>query len=653
MTSSHGAVRFLLVKCPRLLGLLVMLMPMVRGDDHPQQGGASQTGTAALKALSLEELSEIDVTSAGKKEEKLSNVAAALYVITQDEIRRAGVRSIPEALRLATGLEVAMFNNGSWPVSARGFDITSANKIQVFLDGRSLYSPLFGGVFWDMQNTVIENVDRIEVIRGPGATLWGGNAVNCVINIITRSARDTRGVMVVAGGGAQERGFATLQYGGSVGMRTAYRIYGNYFNRDSLALQTGSDAKDPYQMEQGGFRVDSDITTRDQLTVQGDLYSGDNGILNRPDISVHGGNLLARWTHRFENGSDLQGQMYYDRTSRLVPQQIAEVRNTYDVDIQHHFRAGERHDVVWGAGYRASNDGTKQLPLLFFDPSGRHLALFNVFAQDEIALNPQTLYLILGSKFENNTYTGWEVQPTARLAWTPTTRQTLWGSISRAIRIPTQFDRDLRITAGTPFVLLQGSSRFVSEELLAYEIGYRILPDPRLSIDISTYYNKYDHLRSQETPPAGIPVVLANNLRGHTYGAEFTARYQAQSWWRLTAAYSNLQKRLDLEPGSTDRTGGMQEGFDPRNQFSLRSGMDLPHKTELDFWVRHVSAIPVSPPPPVPAYTVFDVRVGWRPTDHVDISIVARNLPGRRHQEFGPTGELVRRGLYLITTWRL
>ena len=230
---------------------------------------------------------EYRTQSPGKKEEKLSNVAAALYVITQDEIRRSGVRSIPEALRLATGLEVAMFNNGSWPISARGFDITSANKVQVFMDGRSLYTPLFGGVFWDMQSTVIEDIDRIEVIRGPGATLWGGNAVNCVINIISKSTKDTKGGLAVTGGGAAERGFATLQYGGRLGSQTDYRVYGNYFDRDSLALQNGADAKDPYQMEQGGFRIDSAITNAAQVTVQGDLYSGDDGILNRPDISVH------------------------------------------------------------------------------------------------------------------------------------------------------------------------------------------------------------------------------------------------------------------------------------------------------------------------------------------------------------------------------
>ncbi len=629
--------------------LLLLLTPGLRGDDPQTPPG--KTAPAGLKHLSLEELSQIEVTSAGKKEEKLSDVAAALYVITQEEIRRSGVRNIPEALRLATGLEVAIFNNGSWPISARGFDTTSANKIQAFLDGRSLYSPLYGGVFWDVQNIVIEDIDRIEVIRGPGASLWGGNAVNCVVNIITKAAKDTQGGLAVAGGGAGERGFATLRYGGTIGSRAAYRVYGNYFNRDSLALENGADAKDPYQMTQGGFRLDTEPTAADRLTVQGDVYTGDNGILNRPDIGVHGQNLLARWTHRFAKGSDVQMLAYYDRTSRNVPLQFGEVRNAYNFDLQHHFRAGGRHDIVWGLGYRENRDRTSTTPLLFFEPDARNLGLFNIFAQDEIALSGERLRLILGSKFEHYTYTGWNAQPTARLLWTPTGRQAIWGAVSRAVRIPTRFDEDLRITAnGT--ILIRGDSGFRPENLVAYEIGYRALPNPRLSLDIATYYNQYSNLRSQESPPQVIPIVLANRLRGETYGVSLTARYQLQPWWRMTSTYSNLQKSLRPEPGSTDRTGGRQEGIDPHNQLSWRSNMDLPHKTELDFWVRHVSGLQLLNTAGVPAYTVFDIRIGWRPTSNLELAAVGRNLPDRRHLEFGPLGELVRRGLDVSTTWR-
>jgi iron complex outermembrane receptor protein len=303
-------------------------------------------------------------------------------------------------------------------------------------------------------------------------------------------------------------------------------------------------------------------------------------------------------------------------------------------------------------GYRTSGDETHPSTLLFFDPASRRLGLFNVFAQDEIAIRDDRLHLILGSKFENYTYSGWSAQPTARLVWTPDARQTLWGGVSRAVRLPTRFDDDLRILAANGAVLIRGSSTFHPESLVAYEVGYGVLPDPHISLDIDLYYNDYDDLRSQESPPTVIPISLANRLRGRTYGAEISTRVQIQPWWRVSAWYSNLQKNLDFEPGSTDRSLGLQEGADPRNQVSLRSSMDLPHKTEFDFWLRHVSALEQPSPPPVPAYTVFDVRAGWRPIEAFEIAVVGRNLPHRRHQEFGPFGELVRRSVYVTATWR-
>jgi iron complex outermembrane receptor protein len=520
------------------------------------------------------------------------------------------------------------------------------------MDGRSLYTPLFGGTFWDMQSTLIEDIDRIEVIRGPGATLWGGNAVNCVINIITRTAADTQGVLAVAGGGTTERGFGALRFGGDIGGRAHYRVYGNAFKRRELVLQNGQDAGDPFHMEQGGFRADADLTPSDRVTLQGDIYTAQMG---QPagGIGLHGVNLIARWTHRLRGGSEFQVQAYIDRTSRLVPAQADEVRHTYDVDLQHRIRLGDRHDFVWGAGYRASNDRTRQTPRILFNPTGRHIALFNLFAQDEIALAPDRFYLILGSKFEKNTYTGWQVMPSARLLWTPDSRHSVWTSVARAMRIPTRFDRDLvLLNPANGAVQVLGSRDFRSEELTAYEAGYRFLPDPRLYLDIAAYYNRYRDLRSQEPSATIFPLVLGNKMRARTMGVELTARYQLLSWWRLTAGYSNLQRSLWFDPDSRDPTGGLLEGADPRNQFSFRSYMDLPRRTELDFWVRHVSALQVFGGPPVPPYTVFDARLGWRPTGNLELSLVGRNLPGKHHLEFGPAGELIRRGVYLTTTWR-
>ena len=606
---------------------------------------------SALKTLTIEELSAIEVTSPGKREERVYNVATAITVITQEDLRRSGVRNIPEALRLATGVQVSMFNNASWPISARGFATTSANKIQVFFDGRSVYSPLFGGVFWEVQNTVIEDIDRIEVIRGPGATLWGGNAVNLVVNIITKAARFTQGGLAVLGGGAAERGFASVRYGGRLGGRSHYRLYGLFFDRDSLARATGEDAKDPHQTGQTGFRVDSELSGRDMLTVQGDLYRGRTGLLNREDISLHGGNLLARWTRTLRSGSTIQFQTFYDRTSRLVPLQLGEVRNTYDVELQHNLSLGGRHELVWGTGYRASNDATQATPLLFFEPSGRHLGQFAVFVQDVITLSPERVHLIAGVKLERNAFSGWTVQPSVRLAWTPTSRHTLWGAVSRAVRIPTRFDEDLRIQAGGNFTLISGSPGFRPEKLVAYEAGYRVRPKPSLWFDIATYFNDYKDLRSQErTTAAAFPVVLGNKLLAQTFGVEASAAYQVREGWRLTMSYANLQRQLSFAADSTDITRARQEGADPRTQFSLRSAMDLPRRVTLDFWMRHVSALPTTPN--VPAYVVFDARLAWRANEAVEVALVGRNLPQRRHMEFGPNGELVRRSVYASATWR-
>jgi iron complex outermembrane recepter protein len=630
---------------------LALLVAVARVQAQQPQQDAEQTNPP-LKSLSLEQLAGMEVTTVGRKDQMALTSPAALTVITQDDIRRMGAESIPEALRLASGLEVARFNNTGYPISARGFDITSANKMQVFMDGRSLYTPLFGGVFTDTMDTFIEDIDRIEVIRGPAATLWGGNAVNGVINIITKPARSTQGGLLVAGAGTQERGFVGYRYGGAVGQRVFYRAYGKFLDRGPLFLSSGSSAKDEFGFGQGGFRVDATINPRDTLTVQGDLYSGQNGLLNRPDIGTHGGNILGRWQHAFADRSTLQIQTYYDRAARLVPGTFDEVRNTYDLDTQYHARIGGGQDVVVGMGYRVSNDRTKPQAALFFDPTGRHLGLFSLFGVDDITLPHTSLHLILGGKVEHNTYSEWELDPTIKFAWMVNDQRTLWGSVSRAARIPTQFDEDLRIQSGGT-LLIRGDEKFRSEELVAYEIGYRTLFGSRFGLSIATYFNDYNHLRSQErSPGGGLPIVLANNLRGHTYGVEISGLVQVLSWWRLRPSYSNLQKHLEVSSTSTDTTQGLSEGTDPRNQFALRSQMDLPYHAELDFFAHGASTLQVpAPSPAVPAYAAFDVRVGWRPSARLEISVVGRGLPGPRHQEFGPQEEAIPRDVFGVVKW--
>src|SRR5437899_2329204 len=370
-----------------------------------------------LKKLPIEELVDVEVWSASKKEEKLSHVPAAIRVISQEEIRRSGANSIPEALRLAEGLEVARVDSHTWAISARGFNSTSANKLQVLMDGRILYTPLYSGVFWDVQDTMLEDIDRIEVIRGPGATLWGANAVNGVINIITKPAKQTQGWLVEGGGGTEERGFGAAQYGGKLADKVYYRLYGKYFNRDDTALPNGDPAGDAWQMGRGGGVIDWDPTERDSFSLRGAGYAGDERQTFSSDkIDVYGTYALGRWTRSLYEGSSLQVQSYYDRTFRDIPLVFKETRDTYDLDFQHRFPLWERHDVVWGAGYFVTSDHVTDSSSISWEPPRRATQLFSGFLQDEITLVPERLALTVGSKFEHNDYSGFEIQPNIRLA---------------------------------------------------------------------------------------------------------------------------------------------------------------------------------------------------------------------------------------------
>lgn len=608
---------------------------------------------SSVKKLSLEELVEIQVTSVSRREERASNAAAAIYVITQEDIRRSGVRSIAEALRLANGLDVARTNGNSWSIGARGFSVSSPNKMQVLIDGRSVYSPLFAGTFWDVQGTMLEDIDRIEVIRGPGGTLWGSNAVNGVINIITKPASATQGGLVVAGGGT-DNDFGAVRYGGKAGTRGYYRFYSKYEYFGALALSNGSSAEDPLQRGFLGFRSDWTLPNSDLLTVEGDIYRGNAARLNQDDINTRGGNLLGRWSHRFGNGSDLQIQSYYDRTSRDLPPIFFEVRNTYDVEMQHNIMAGERHNVVWGLGYRASADNTRKASILFFEPEDRTLHWFSAFGQDEITLMPDRLHLVFGSKFEKNSYTGLEVQPTVRLAWNQSARNLLWGAVSRAVRTPTRLDADLLIDA--PGILIVGNPNQKSEELIAYEFGYRYVTLENVTFNLSGYYNQYDHIRSTEAPvKPGESQIFGNTLQGHTYGGELEAVVQLRSWWQVRTTYGFLQLHLERKAGSRAISEGTSEVNDPKHRVSLRSSMNLPHRVELDFWLRGVSGRPIPVPAtavPLSGYATFDVRLGWRPVNNLELSIVGQNLPKAQHAEFpAAVQEEIPRGFYGKVTW--
>lgn len=598
---------------------------------------ASSPSPSELKKLSLEQLVDVEITSASRRPEPISQAASAIDVVTSDTIYRSGATNIPDALRLAAGMEVAQIDGHDWAISARGFNISTANKMQVLMDGRNLYTPLYSGVFWDVQRTFLPDLEQIEVIRGPGATLWGANAVNGVINIRSKSAKDTQGFLL-DGGGGDEQGYAGIRYGGRIGNDTYYRAYVMDQTADSLSLQGGGDAGDDTRFTQGGFRVDSNLSPDDLLTIQGDGYAGNFGQRNAPDIDVDGGNLIARWTRQFGADANVMVQTYYDRTHRLIPDVFEEHRNTFDLEMEGRFVAGQ-HDVVYGANYRLSADDIGNLgPSLAFLPSSETVHLISGYVQDEWHLIPRKFAIAVGSKFEYNSFSGFEVQPSGRFIWEPTETQTVWGAVSRAVRTPTRIDQDLVApnpsSGASPIVV--GSDSFDSEELVAYELGYRLRPTTSLSFDLATFYNDYDNLRSVEpTGPTGVPLVIANKNEGYTYGATLTTRWQATDWWRIDGNVSTLRVHLHRSPGGADPSNGDSEANDPDQYFSIRSSMDLPANLQFDTVLRYVGSLPH---PATPSYVALDLRLGWSPRKNLEFAIIGRNLLDPNHPEFGNTG---------------
>jgi iron complex outermembrane receptor protein len=644
----------------------------------------AQQPSPDLTETSLEDLMNIEVTSVSKKEEKLFQTAAAIYVITPEDIRRSSATSIPELLRMVPGLNVARIDANKWAITARGFNGRFANKLLVMIDGRSVYTPLFSGVYWDVQDVLLEDVERIEVIRGPGATLWGANAVNGVINIITKPARETQGGLLTAGAGTEERGFGALRYGGPLGRQAHYRFYAKYFNRDNSIDTSGHRAADQWDMLRGGFRLDWKASPKDSLTFQGDIYQGDvEGVasmasltppFNRSfneQVSVSGGNLLGRWSRIFSDRSDLTLQLYYDRTSRAV--RLGEVRQTFDLDLQHHLALGRRHDLRWGFGHRVTSDEVSGNFTVSLDPQSRTDHLFSAFAQDELKLVRDRLRLALGTKVEHNRYTGFEVQPNLRLLWTPHEQHAWWASVSRAARTPSRVDDGFRINAaafpgaGGMINLLSifGNRDFKSEYLLAYETGYRAQPSKRLSLDLAAFYNVYRHLETIESgrpflesspapPHLVIPLRFDNRMRGETYGLEAAAHWQATSHWKLSGSYSWLRLQLHREATSNDPEAETEEGHSPRHQFHLRSYLKLPRNFEFDTSLSRISRLATLE---VPGYTRLDARLGWRLKERLELSLGLQNLLDARHREYGRTEDRtdamqIKRSIYGKVTWR-
>jgi iron complex outermembrane recepter protein len=609
------------------------------------------TSLSALKKLSIEQLMNLQVTSVSKRPERLAQTASAIQVITREDIRRSGASSLPEALRLATNLQVAQLDSRQWAISARGFNSTTANKLLVLVDGRTVYTPLFSGVFWDVQEVPLTDIDRIEVISGPGATLWGANAVNGVINVITKDAKSTPGLLLSGGGGTELRGSGTAQYGGAMGSSVHYRLYGRGLARDQTVLPSGVGATDDWHLWQGGFRLDWDASTASRVVLQGDVYDGRIAQPTPGHIAVSGGNVMAKWSRTLSDASDLAAQLYYDRTHRDIPGTFGEDLDTYDVELQHRARLGARHDVVWGLGYRLINDRVVNSAALAFLPADVARQWFTGFVQDEIALVPDRLHVAVGTKIEHNDYTGFEIQPSGRVNWTLSPAATLWAAVSRAVRTPSRIDREL-FAPGQPPYFLAGGPDFHSEEELAYELGYRH-QQGSFALSAATFYSRYHGLRSLEqvNPPAPSPIVIANGQDGESFGAELTAAYVLSSRWRVQAGYTELRVHIWPNPGSTDTSRGATESRAPDRQLFVQSSVDLPAHLRFDAGLRAIARIANQQ---VPAYSELNARLTWQPTATLDLSIVGQNLLHRRHAEFGApaTRREIERGVYGLVEWR-
>jgi iron complex outermembrane recepter protein len=670
--------------------------------------GADELDTSELKALSLEQLMDVQVSMVSRREESAFTTPAAASVITADDIRRTGVQQLPEALRLAPGLQVARINTGTWAISSRGFNDQFGNKLLVLHDGRTIYTPIYSGVLWQLQDTMVEDLERIEVIRGAGGALWGANAVNGIINIASKSAKDTQGMLLSVGGGNELQAFAGMRYGFQIGEKAWGRVYGRFVDQDSQFRPAATD-DDTYRRGTAGFRFDWEPGDRNKLTLIGDVRVGEadqqiSAVQFGPQlvfppvpgippviqtasmtnylesVGDQGANLLGRWTHTFSDTSEMRLQAYYDRVV-IDNERIGFTTDTADVDFQHRFNVGSRNALTYGGAYRFISNRSDNSDFFQYEPSAEKRHVASVFLQDEVTLVPDRLKFTVGTKLEHNEFTGWEYQPSGRLVWTPSERHTVWAAVGRAVRIPAMAERSTTATVGTvPFQLAPGSPGLeiplrlrrspglVAEELINFELGYRVRPLDSVTVDLSVYYNRYDHLRGTGADTAAlsadgfVDLAIANSLRGESYGGELSVTWQAREWWRLQASY--VLARVDVR--ARDEYAGWlpagEEGTTPEHQFTLRSSLDLPKGFFLDTTVRYVarldgqeSAIPGGPVPafPVPSYWELDGQVGWRVNDRIEIGLVGRNLINDHHKEFGPSifagffGSEVERALYL------
>jgi iron complex outermembrane receptor protein len=609
---------------------------------HAQQVADAAAPIAELGRMSLEELANVEVTSVSKSAQSLSSAPASIYVITREEILRTGVLSIPEALRLAPNMQVTQLNSSEYSNGARGLagspDVQNfSNKTLILIDGRSVYSPLFSGVVYDMQDVLMDDIDRIEVISGPGATLWGANAMNGVINIITRKAADTKGAMLRLDAGDEEQAIGA-RYGGALGDDGAFRVYAKWFDRGATDFANGGSAEDDWSKWQAGFRSEFGGASN-LFTVQGDYQHAEQNFLEEDGVGFTGANLLGRWEHA--GAVSTRVQVYFDRVQRDKPPSGIEYDiDTFDFELQQSAEIGARHRLIWGAGRRSSRTDTVN-NVLAFVPDHRALEQTNLFVQDNIALGKQ-FKLVAGLKLEDNSYSDWSVLPDLRLAWSPNDTTLFWVAGSQAIRAPTPFDTDVQeFSGGSLFVI--GDPDFKPEKVTAYEIGYRGQPSAQVSFSASVFYDEYDDLRSIEiTPVTLLPLRWGNLIEGSTYGVEAWANLQVNSWWRVSPGYRSVHKRLEFSDGASGLAGLGQAGNDPSSSYLLKSSMDF-GRIGVDAVWRKVGAMPS---PALPQYTELSAHIGWRASERLEIAVKGFNLLNEIHREYAdPQGREIRRSV--------
>ncbi len=610
----------------------IMAITMAAGTTALTAGLSQASETAPpqsvedLQSLSLDDLANLQVTSVSKRPESLSEAPAAVFVITAADIRRSGAVSLPEVLRLAPNLEVAKINAWSWSVTARGFNSPeTANKLLVLIDGRSIYEPIASTVLWQQVDVALDNIDRIEVVSGPGGTLWGANAVNGVINIITKNAADTQGLYLRAASGVFKRTL-TVRYGGKLGPRASYRLFADGFNTgESRAAEASTTESDAFRGLHGGFAIDG-VLDHGGYTIKGEAY--DNSIIEE-DTDFTGYSLAGGWTHDLANGSSIAINAYMDHDVRDQPNSIKsplyESRDTFDIDAQQSLSFGTKHQFVWGGELRSWNEDFQSFNFAQFAKPKTTISLGSIFAQDDIALRPD-LKLTLGLKGEDNSYSGFAWLPNVRLAWQYRPDSLVWGAVSRAVRTPNRIERELQATG-----ILVPSPDFQSETLTAVEAGWRTKPTAKSSLSLSAFYNMYDDLRTdQYTLPDVFPLILKNGGRGTTYGLEGWGNYDVTPAWRLSAGFNLLHKHFELKPGYNDLSSLAVQGMDPDYQAQIRSQWDVTPAIDLDVTLRTVGRIRYTP---VPAYTEASVHVGWRVRDNIELALNASNLLHARHLE--------------------